>query len=273
MSPDLPAARPDGVARRAAVVVFYGGLALLVVLCASRLLTEIVPAPLAGRIAYNSEAYLFAVVLAGWIQFVLPRLDATRRLPAAVVVGALWGLIGVGLVLSDLPSSVRTLNETALALALLIPYVSLRRPASPWWLVSVPAIVVLVAGAVAWAPDSWVIDQAETLGFLVLGVLTFDVVDKGLLQPEVTVSAARRWGWCGVLLLEPVVVSGLGTGMREGGGASAATLEFLGRVHESFFGVLLVVLVLALFPRKGPADTAERRVTSTQPVGVSSTRE
>lgn len=272
MSPDMPGSRSDGVVRQAAVVLFYGGLAVLVVLCASRVLAEIVPAPLAGRIAYNSEAYLFAVVLAGWIQFVLPRLDATRRLPAAVVVGALWGLIGVGLVLSDLPSSVRTLNETALALALLIPYVSLRRPASPWWLVSVPVIVVLVAGAVAWAPDSWVIDQAETLGFLVLTVLTFAVVDKGLLQPGVTVSAARRWGWCGLLLLEPVVVSGLGTGMREGGGAAAATLEFLGRVHESFFGVLLVVLVLALLPRRQSTDPAQRD-RPTRPVAVSSGRE
>lgn len=273
MSPDLLETGQDRASRRAAAALFYGGLALLVVLCASRLLAEFVPAPLAGRIAYNSEAYLFAVVLAGWIQFVLPRLDRRRRLPVAVIAGAVWASIGVGLVLSDLPSSVRTLNETALALALLIPYVSLRRPASPWWLVSVPVIVVLVASAVAWAPDSWVIDQAETLGFLVLAVLTFDVVDKGLLRPGVRVSAARRWGWCGVLLLEPVVVSALGTGMREGGDASAATLEFLGRVHESFFGVLLVVLALALLPREPSTVAAERRGRSNRPVAVSSGRE
>ena len=258
MSPEPPETPPGGRVRKVASVLFYGGLTLLVVLCASRLLAEIVPAPLAGRIAYNSEAYLFAVVLAGWIQFVLPRLDHATRVRAGIAVGVVWAVIGVGLVLSDLPSSVRTLNETALALSLLIPYVSLRRPVRSWWLVSVPVIVVLVVGAVVWAPESWVIDQAETLGFLVLAVLTFDIVDRALLDPDEPSVAARRWGWCAFLLLEPVVVSGLGTGLRQGDGAMAQALEFLGRVHESFFGVLLVVLVLALLPRHLGEEAGER---------------
>lgn len=264
MSRERPTSLIPRTAQRSATWLFYGALGLLVLLCATGLLSAILPSALASRVAYNSEAYLFAVGLAGWIQFALPRLGDTKRLPVAVGVGALWGVLGVGLVLSDLPSSVRTLNETALALALLTPYVSLRRPVSPWWLTSVPVMVLLVVYAVAWAPQSWVIDQAETLGFLVLTVLTLDVVDRALLQPGVATSALRRWGWCAVLILEPVVVSGLGTGMREGGGATASTLEFLGRVHESFFGVLLVVMALALLRATPEEKTGPRHARPRQ---------
>lgn len=264
MSPDHSRTELPRVARRLATWAFYGGLSLLVVLSATGLLPVFVPESLARRIAYNSEAYLFAVGLGSWIQFALPQLEEAKRLPVALWVGAFWAVIGVGLVLSDLPSSVRTLNETALALALLIPYVSLPRPVSRWWLVSLPVMVVLVVYAVRWAPESWVIDQAETIGFLFLTVLTIDLVDRALLQPGLDPSPLRRWGWCLVLLLEPVVVSGLGTEIREGYGAAAATLEFLGRVHESFFGVLFVVLALALLRGRGSIATAPRHVGERQ---------
>lgn len=225
---------------------FYGGLTALLLVILFGWLPLLVSSGLASRISYNSEAYLFAVVLAAWLQFGLPRLDPARRMPWALAVGAVWIVIGAGLLASDLPSRIRTLNESAFALGVLIPYVTLRRPVNRWFLAVVPLSIGLVAWSVVWAPDSWVIDQAETVGFIVLAILTFDVVDRELLEPRRRTTPGTRFAWYGFLVVEPVVVSALGTELRTGGGALALALEFLGRIHESFVGVLLVAAIIIL---------------------------
>lgn len=251
--------------RRAATWAVYGGLCLLLVLILTTALRALVPPPWSSRISYNSEAYLFAVVLGAWVQVGLPRLREEQRMPWAVMLAVVWAFIGAGLLMSDLPSRFRTLNEAALALAVLLPYVTLARPlARRSVLLLLLVVVALVVWAVGWAPQSWVVDQAESLGLIFIAVLTFDVVDLQLLQPARRTSARTRWLWYGALILEPVIVSGLGTGMRSGDHVLARTLEFLGRVHESFFGMLLVALLLLLTlggthrqrPRAVPAGIA-----------------
>lgn len=234
--------------RRIALGALYGGLALLLLLIIPGVLDTLISPRLAGRIAYNSEGYLFALVLAAWIQFVLPRLRGGARVPWGLMHGAVWALIGVGLLASDLPSRVVTLNEPAFALALLIPYVSIPRPLPRWVRGAVPVLVGVTVWAVGWAPQSWVIDQAETFGFVVLAMLTLDFFDRELLDAEAQVNRALRWGWYGFMILEPVVVSLIGTQARSGGTASALALEYLGRIHESFIGVLLVALMLHVAP-------------------------
>lgn len=238
--------------------LFYGGLSLLLLLIVLDILPMLMPQGLASRISYNSEAYLFAVVLALWIQMALPRVRVDRRMMWALAVGGVWFVVGLGLLASDLPSRIRTLNESAFALGL-IPYVSLRRPIPRWLFLSVPLMVCLTVWAVVWARDSWIIDQAETVGFFVLAVLTFDVVDRELLNPVRRTSARTRIAWYGFLMLEPVLVSGLGTDIRAGGGAVALTLEYLGRIHESFFGVVLVVAIL-LLGRRGDSEKSGSRL-------------
>lgn len=232
-------------AKRIILWGFYGGLGILLILITTGALRVIIPA-FSTRIAYNSEAYLFAVGLGVWIQLILPRIRASARLRWALMVGAVWALIGVGLLLSDLPSRIRTLNESALALAVLVPYVTLGRPLRRWAVLLVPVLVVLTVWAVIWAPESWVIDQAETFGFVVLTILTLDLFDRVLLDPTAPVRKGFRLAWYGFMILEPIAVSGLGTGIRTGGGGLALTLEYLGRIHESFVGVLLVALILHL---------------------------
>ncbi len=231
--------------------VFYGALALLMVLILSGALAMIAPASIATRVAYNSEAYLFALILAAWIQFAIPRLRDRRLMMWALMHGALWALIGVSLIagamwINDFPSRLATLNEPAIALAILIPYVSLRRPLPRWTLAIVPLSVGVVVWAVGWAPDSWVIDQAETFGLVILAILTLDVFDRVLLERGAPVNRGIRLAWYGFMILEPILVSTIGTGVRSGEGAIALSLEFLGRIHESFVGVLLVALVLHL---------------------------
>ncbi len=232
--------------RRVAQWVFYGGLALLMALILTAVLDRFMSSKLASRVAYNSEAYLFAIGLASWVQFGWPRLAIGFRVWRSLALGAVWALVGIGLLLIDLPSRVVTLNEAAFALAVLIPYVSLRRPLPRWVLSAAPVLIGLTVWAVGWAPQSWVINQAETFAFVVLAMLTFDVFDRSLLQPDAQVNRWLRWAWYGFLVLEPVIVSGLGTGVRAGNGTGALTLEYLGRVHESFIGVLLVSLILRL---------------------------
>lgn len=230
--------------RRVVQWVFYGGLALLLALILTDVLDRVLPSELAVRVAYNSEAYLFAIVLAAWIQFGLPRVAIGSRVWWSFAHGAVWALIGIWLMLSGLPSRVVTLNEAAFALALLIPYVSLHRPLSRWSLSAVPVLVGLTVWGVGWGPESWIVDQAETFGFVVLAMLTFEVFDRSLLQSDAQVNRWLRLAWYGFLVLEPFIVSGLGTGVRAGNSAGALTLDYLGRIHESFIGVVLVSLVL-----------------------------
>lgn len=227
--------------------IFYLGFSILLLLILTDTLRHLVPASWVGRISYNSEAYMFIVVLAAWLQYGLPRFDRRKALLVAFAIGGLFVAIGLILLASDLPSRIRTLNESALALGILVPYVTLRRPLPRWVLLSVPAMVGTIVWAATSAPESWVIDQAETFGFLILAVLTFDLVDRRLLDSQAPVVAPRTWiSWYVFLALEPVVVSALGTDVRQGGGPTALLLEFLGRIHESFIGVLIVALYLLL---------------------------
>lgn len=232
--------------RRLVQWTFYGGLGLLLALIVTGVLDQLVSPELATRVAYNSEAYLFAIVLASWVQFGLPRVAIELRVWRSIAYGAVWALVGIGLLLSGLPSRVVTLNEAAFALAVLIPYVSLRRPLPRWVLSAVPVLIGLTVWAIVWGPQSWVIDQAEAFGFVVLAMLTLDVFDRPLLDPDAQVNRWLRWAWYGFLVMEPVVVSGLGTDVRAGNGPGALTLDYLGRIHESFIGLLLVSAILHL---------------------------
>src|SRR4029434_310154 len=93
--------RSHNMGKRANLVrgLFYGGLGLLVLAIMSGLLDE--PAGIGKHIIRNDEGYALALLLAGWIEFVRPRLaDSTRRwhvsLITAVVLIALGFLIQVG---------------------------------------------------------------------------------------------------------------------------------------------------------------------------------
>lgn len=251
--------------RRLFRCLYYAGLTLLLLLIVTALLAQVLPSDLASRVAYNSEGYLFAVVLAAWIQYGMPRLSDRARIRWGLALGVLWLVIGVGLALSDLPSRIRTLNEAALALAFLIPYVTLRRPLPRWTLLAVPIMIAMVVWGVTRDPQGWIVDQAETFGFLILTVLTLDLIDRALLEPRQVTRSWVLWAWYGFMLLEPAVVSALGTEIRGDTGAVPQTLQWLGRIHESFIGVLLVILVLRLAPVSPRVPIADGRSAAEAP--------
>ena len=246
------------------VIAFYAGFALLLALILTNTLRDIIPAGIAVRVGYNSEAYLFILVLAAWIQYVRPVLEAgsaRRGWGWTVAAAVLSAVVSIWLIVvdpSDVPHRVKTLNETTVALVVVIPYVMLRRPLPRAVLAVVPVLVAATVWGVVTAPDGWIVDQAEAFGFWILAIIAFDVVDRGILDPTARTSVRVRWAWYAFLALEPVVVSALGEGMREGGGFVAEALLWLGRVHESFIGILAVSFYFAVIhgrtgrPAAGP---------------------
>ena len=70
--------RPAAV-RRFLPPLFYGGVGLALVGSLVPFWSDVLPGPLATRIGHNSEAYLFVLVLAAWIQYVRPRLAGSSR--------------------------------------------------------------------------------------------------------------------------------------------------------------------------------------------------
>ena len=210
------------------------------------LLADVAPGRWARRLSYNSEGYLFALGLAAWIQAVRPRAAVERVLRWALIASVSCFALGAVLIVADPPSRIRTLNESMFALALALPYVSLARPLArwvPWIPVGLAAAVV---GAIALDVDSWAATQVETIGFVVLIPIALDVIDRGILDPLGSTSPRVRWTWYSLLVAEMVVVSALGSGARSGDDTVAGILDYLGRMHESVIGVLLVQFYFAV---------------------------
>lgn len=252
--------------QRVLTIAFYAGFAVLLGLILTDTLRHIVPSGVASRIGYNSEAYLFILVLAAWIQYVRPTLEAgsaRRRWGWTMAAAALCAVISVWLITvdpSDVPYRIKTLNETTVALVAVIPYVMLRRPLPRAVLAAVPVLVAMTVWGVMTSPDGWIVDLAEAFGFWILAVLAFDVIDRGILDPGAVTHARARWVWYVFLALEPLAVSAFGEEARAGGGFVAETLLWLGRVHESFIGILVVSLYFAVIHgRTGRTGNPDRR--------------
>jgi hypothetical protein len=231
-------------ARRLLPVVFYGGLLLVLASIVFQWLARIAPDGVSSRVGHNSEGYLAALVVAAWIQYVRPRLTGQRR--EWLVTGAVAAVslaVGLLLIASDLPSRWRTLNETFLALALLLPYLQLRRPVPRLLAGGIAAGLFVVV--VAFESTAAVTDLAETFGLLILAPIAFDLVDRGILDRAATTSPRSRWLWYGALVLVPVALSVLEyqVGVH---GVLGVAIRYGVRVTEAFVGLLLVELYLAV---------------------------
>lgn len=243
---------------RAVSLTFYGGMVLLLTLIMTKQLSDILPKSVAKPIGYDSEGFFLALVLAAWIQFACWRLDRRRLGVCALCLSALFLAIGIGLLVTDLPSPVKTLNEASIALAVLIPYVSLRRPLGSWPLFASAALTAMVFVGAAIRPDSLVVNLAETMVALIIAPWVFDLFDRRVLDP--TAPGAWRMRLCGYALLIaiPVIVVLLGTARRTEGGMFNDVLHYLGRSQESFVGILLTVGFLSLLVGMAHSHPARR---------------
>ena len=249
-----------GMPRRATVVglVFHLGLSLLLATILLDILRDVVPPGLARRIAFNSEGYTAALLLALWIQFARPRLSSrTWEWPVTIAAGLALVAIGYLLFTSELPSRFKTLNETMFALALVIPYVQVRRPVPAPLAIGISAVILGVT--VALNRTDFVVLLSETLALLLLAPLALDVVDRGILDERRSTSPRLRYAWYALLVLMPMTFSILFHEEAFSGGLLAEVVRYGVRLHEAFVGILLVQLYFAVGLRRTGRvpDTAE----------------
>jgi hypothetical protein len=243
--------------RIAFTVVFYVGVAGIFAGVLLQVFPMFLPDAVSGRIGHNSEGFLLALIIAAWVQFVRPRLAGSDREWAitALVAGVCLAL-GLFLILTDLPSRFRTLNEPLLTAAFLVPYVQLRRPLpgrlALWLAVGVLALTV------ALNRTAIVTDLAEMLAALILVPLALDVVDRGILDPNAETSRTARYGWYAFLVIAPIAFSLLEYQVGFGGLLGEA-LRYSVRIAEVFITLLLVELYAAMMrgraPRQQPGET------------------
>jgi hypothetical protein len=231
--------------RRIFAVLYYGGLALVLALILLQLLDEVLGKRLATHIGHNSEAYLAALVLSAWIQYVRPRLAGRRaEWPAALLVGVIMLVIGIALVQTHLPSRFRTLNEAFIALGILIPYVQARRPLNRVVSYGLPGVILLLVLVVG--DRGLVRDQAESAAMLILIPIGLDLIDRGILQSDAVTSVRLRWSWYAALVLIPVVFVALRKGAHVGGWAGNRML-YSQRGLEGYIATFFIEVYFAVF--------------------------
>jgi hypothetical protein len=248
---------PRARRRTVLTVAFYAIVAAVLVGVLLQLFALLLPDALAARIGHNSEGLLLALIIASWIQFVRPRLAGTERewVVTAAVAGLCLGL-GLFLILTDLPSRFRTLNEPLLAAALLVPYVQLRRPLPrrlALWLA-----IAIFAVTVVFNRTALITDLAEMLAALILVPLALDVVDRGILDPEAETSRGVRYAWYAFLVAAPIVFSVLQYQVGFDG-LFGEVLRYCVRIAEVFITLLLVELYASVMRHRAARHQAGER--------------
>jgi hypothetical protein len=250
--------------RKIITFVFYIGVTVVLAGILVELWPLVLPKSLATKIGHNSEGMLAALMIGPWIQLARPRLlDSRHRWPIAAIVAAASLAIGLGLVASDLPSRFRTLNETFLAAAVVLPYLLLRRP--------LPAAVPLVgagtvlAVTVAFNHTAVITDLAETLGMLILAPIGFDLIDRKILRPDAAVRAVTLVAWYALLVGAPIALSVLQYDIGFGGLFGQFT-RYGVRIAESFLFMLLIGVYFAAL-RAWAGREADTPVAEPVPVG------
>ncbi|PZS33631.1 MAG: hypothetical protein DLM59_06205 [Pseudonocardiales bacterium] len=224
--------------------LFYGALLVLLAGCLVKVFPHILPKAIASRINHNSEGYVAALVLGSWIQFARARLRRSPlQWPLTLAAGAACLAIGVVMLTVHLPSQVKTLNEAFFALALLVPYVQLRRPLPALVPLGLSAAVLVLIVVSHGAKDTTLL--AETLGMLLLAPITLDSIDRGILDSSARTSLPARYLWYAFLVVAPIVFSVVQYHIGDTGTLQVVT-RYAVRVTEAFVFMLFVTLYFAV---------------------------
>ncbi len=240
--------------RREALLAAAFYVSLVALIIAVPIFPHVLPYWIARRIEHNSEGYVAALLLAGWIQFARPRVRRSAlQWPTTLTVAILWVLVGVLLITLPVPEQFRMLHEAFFALAVLTPYVQLPRPL-PVRFALAGSVMVLAAIAVGHR-GRLITDLAESGGMLVLAAIGLDAVDRGILDPRARTSPRLRHLWYAALVILPIAISVLQWHIRDSGDLEVIT-RYASRVTEAFVFMLLVELYFAV--GLGRAGTGRR---------------
>lgn len=224
------------MARRQIIrAVYYGCLSLALAMILTKTLGDVLPGALAGQVSRNSEGLVVLLSLSVWIEFVRRRSrSAAQGWRIALVAAAAW--LGIGLLLryAPVPSQLATLNEAALALVILVPYLQVRRPLPWWgWLVPLAGVAIPLIGG----GNSVTTDLAEAFGALVLIPLCVDAIDRGILDGS-AVPIFRVLVWMAFLVAAVVALHALID--RTPSGFVDEVFRYISRVTEMFLAGLLL---------------------------------
>jgi len=226
--------------QRPFAIIYFGGLSALTVLILAGVLGDLLPQSVAGTLARNSEAYVMVLVLSAWIALIRSRW--TKWLTWSVTLVLTLVLVAISLLLLQVEnSSLRTLNESTFALAILVAYVRLSRPL-PVWAWALPAVAVALP--MVFAGTTFATNGAESFGFLVLIPCTLDLVDRSILEPAQPERLGRVCGWVAFLILVPAVISLVRPDSPVG--VMEEVLRYLSRPTEAFVSAVLLLLYFSL---------------------------
>lgn len=199
--------------------------------------TAVLPAALATKVGHNSEALLFALLVAAGVEWRSGRRSTARTARVLVPAGALCLAAGLLLWGSSLPSSVATLNEPLIGVGLVLFYVALPRPLRGAAWVSVATLALIVV-----AFDTTLVrDQAESLVPFALAPIALDVIDRSVLDRDRPDRPALVLGWMAALVLVAIGFILLAPWARaEPGGFLPAAIDYGQRSAEAYWGWLLL---------------------------------
>lgn len=258
--------------------VFYAGLAGLTLLPLWRPLQSITPPELLSQIGRNIEAYVFALLAAVYFDLATLRTTAVRAARTGLALAILAAFVATEALATQLqlPQSFITLNEAFLGLLIIIFYSHWSRPgadarplASRQSLFYTVAVVVPILGELpikGWESSLaqiWIVDHAETWGFVILTAMLIDFVLPWPPAERMPLSPVFRGAWYLALLAIPLLGSALN---RHGVDSAAATglvessLVWIQRITEAFVAALALTVWLELkYLLRSRGDRVENR--------------
>lgn len=243
---------------RTKALIFYGFNIVVLALIMTKHLKDILPHAAATQIGHNSEGFLLALLLGLTIQYIRPA--ALRSSQPWIIMGGLAiALFAIGLLLlavkSDISSTVATLNEAFIGAGVIVAYTQLPRPlaAAPYLAAAMFLIIVI------FNRTELITNQAESLVFIMLAPISFDIADPTILDRRAQDRPMPRVVWMVLLVLIPLAFAVLDRVSL--GGMAEEIARYGRRPTEAFLGLFLLHLYFSYFLstawRGGTARTLE----------------
>jgi hypothetical protein len=229
------------LSRGAKVLAYYIATAIgLFIIIQGDLLPALLPTKLAAQVGNEGEAVMFAALMAATVQWVRPWASAKANPYLAVAPLALASVaFGIYLLYSDLPGRFATYSESFVAAGVLAFYVLVPRPfRQAIWLTPI-VLAIIVLGY----DTTFVIKQSEDLVMIMLAPITFDVVDRTILDPDAEERPRLRLAWCVSLVLAWLVFWQTADAMRPNiSGPFENAVDYAHRANEAYWGLLIITL-------------------------------
>lgn len=244
---------------RLCAYVLYGVLAALSILIVLEQLDTLLPEGIAAHVSRNNEGIVALLLLSAWIQVLRTRPDISWGI--TVLVAAALVAVAVLVLVLDVRSTVRTLNEALFAVAVLVVYCRLARPLPRWgWILPAASLLAIITTS----HTSWGVDLAETYFFVLLVPVGLDWADRSILEPSEPQHMGRLVSWTVFLVAAPMAFAALRPDQPYEN-VLEEILRYLSRPTEAFVAVLMLHIVFSYgrHLRGGAATSPPARVGGT----------